>query len=78
MAMNSGSVDEEIDGIPTKEPTYGLPAFWIKDSVKENALAKGYTIVDLATVMSTHLTEIVKRQTNNELRSSSGMVFLFP
>jgi flagellar biosynthesis protein FlhA len=61
MAMKSGPVDEEIDGIPTKEPTYGLPAFWIKDSVKESALAKGYTIVDLATVMTTHLTEIVKR-----------------
>ncbi|MCP4628772.1 MAG: flagellar biosynthesis protein FlhA [bacterium] len=61
LAMNPGSVDDEIDGIPTKEPTYGLPAFWIKDSVKESALAKGYTIVDLATVITTHLTEIVKR-----------------
>ena len=61
LAMNPGSVDEEIDGIPTKEPTYGLPALWIKESVKETALAKGYTVVDLATVMTTHLSEIVKR-----------------
>jgi flagellar biosynthesis protein FlhA len=61
LAMNPGSVDEEIDGIPTKDPTYGLPAFWIKDSVRESALAKGYTIVDLATVMTTHLSEIIKR-----------------
>jgi flagellar biosynthesis protein FlhA len=61
LAINAGSVDEQIDGIPTKEPTYGLPAFWIKDSARESALAKGYTIVDLATVMTTHLTEIVKR-----------------
>jgi len=61
LAMNAGSVDEKIDGIPTKEPTYGLPAFWIKDNVKKSALAKGYTIVDLATVMTTHLTEIIKR-----------------
>ena len=61
LAMNPGSVVDEIDGIPTKEPTYGLPALWIKDSVKESALAKGYTIVDLATVMATHLTEIVRR-----------------
>jgi flagellar biosynthesis protein FlhA len=61
LAMNPGSVDEEIDGIPTKEPTYGLPAFWIKDSAKESALAKGYTVVDLATVMTSHLSEIVKR-----------------
>jgi flagellar biosynthesis protein FlhA len=61
LAMNPGSVVDEIDGIPTKEPTYGLPALWIKDSVKESALAQGYTIVDLATVIATHLTEIVKR-----------------
>ncbi|CAB1059701.1 Flagellar biosynthesis protein FlhA [Olavius sp. associated proteobacterium Delta 1] len=61
LAMNPGTADEEIDGIPTKEPTYGLPALWIKESVKETALAKGYTVVDLATVMTTHLSEIVKR-----------------
>ncbi|MGD8294845.1 MAG: flagellar biosynthesis protein FlhA [Desulfobacterales bacterium] len=61
LAMNPGTVEEEIDGIPTKEPTYGLPAIWIKENVKESALAKGYTVVDLATVMTTHLSEIVKR-----------------
>ena len=61
LAMNPGAVDEEIDGIPTHEPTYGLPAQWIKETTKENALAKGYTVVDLAAVMTTHLSEIVKR-----------------
>ena len=61
LAMNPGTVQDKIDGIPTKEPTYGLPAFWIKESVRESALAKGYTVVDLATVMTTHLSEIVKR-----------------
>ncbi|MCP4258194.1 MAG: FHIPEP family type III secretion protein, partial [Planctomycetes bacterium] len=61
LAMNPGTVEEEIDGIATKEPTYGLPAIWIKENVKESALAKGYTVVDLATVMTTHLSEIVKR-----------------
>jgi len=61
LAMNPGTVDEEIDGIPTREPTYGLPALWIKENAKENALAKGYTVVDLATVMTTHLSDIVKR-----------------
>ncbi len=61
LAMNPGKADEEIDGIPTTEPTYGLPALWIKESVKESALAKGYTVVDLPTVMTTHLSEIVKR-----------------
>jgi len=61
LAMNPGAVDEEIDGIPTHEPTYGLPALWIKENAKETALAKGYTVVDLAAVMTTHVSEIVKR-----------------
>ena len=61
LAMNPGTVEEEIDGIETREPTYGLPALWIKENAKENAMAKGYTVVDLATVMTTHLSEIVRR-----------------
>jgi len=61
LAMNPGTVDENIEGIPTHEPTYGLPALWIKASAKETAMAKGYTVVDLAAVMTTHLSEIVKR-----------------
>ena len=61
LAMNPGTVDDKIDGIPTHEPTYGLPALWIKENAKESALAKGYTVVDLATVMTTHLSDIVKR-----------------
>ena len=61
LAMNPGTAQAEIDGIPTQEPTYGLPALWIKENAKENALAKGFTVVDLATVMTTHLSEIVKK-----------------
>ena len=61
LAMNPGTADEKIDGIPTHEPTYGLPALWIREDTKEKALAKGYTVVDLAAVMTTHLSEIVKR-----------------
>ena len=61
LAMNPSGTTEKIDGISTKEPTYGLPAMWIKENVKEKALAKGFTVVDLATVLTTHLSEIVKR-----------------
>jgi flagellar biosynthesis protein FlhA len=64
LAMNPGTGDEEIEGIATTEPTYGLPALWIKENAKENALARGYTVVDLATVMTTHLSEIVKRHSH--------------
>ena len=67
LAMNPGTGDEEIEGIATTEPTYGLPALWIKENAKENALARGYTVVDLATVMTTHLSEVVKRHSHEFL-----------
>ena len=61
LAMNPGTAEGEIEGIATKEPTYGLPALWIKEDAKEKALAQGFTVVDLATVLTTHLSEIVKQ-----------------
>ena len=67
LAMNPGTGEEDIEGIPTTEPTYGLPALWIKENAKENALARGYTVVDLATVMTTHLSEVVKRHSHEFL-----------
>lgn len=67
LAMNPNAIEEKIDGIPTYEPTYGLPALWIKEDVKEHALAKGFTVVDLATVLTTHLSEIVKQHCHEML-----------
>lgn len=67
LAMNPNAIEEKIDGIPTHEPTYGLPALWIKEDVKEHALAKGFTVVDLATVLTTHLSEIVKQHCHEML-----------
>jgi flagellar biosynthesis protein FlhA len=67
LAMNPNAIEEKIDGIPTREPTYGLPALWIKEDVKEHALTKGYTVVDLATVLTTHLSEIVKQHCHEML-----------
>ena len=61
LAMNPGTAEEKIEGIPTKEPTYGLPAFWIKEEAKEKAMAKGYTVVDLSTVLTTHLSDVISR-----------------
>lgn len=51
---------ERIEGIPTKEPAFGLPALWIAGTEIENAQAKGYTVVDAATVIVTHITELIK------------------
>jgi flagellar biosynthesis protein FlhA len=60
LAMDSGLVSEEMDGIKTKEPAFGLDAIWIEESAKEDAIIKGYTTVDPSTVISTHLSELIK------------------
>lgn len=60
LAMNSGSVFEEVSGVDTVEPAFGLPAKWVSESVRENAELAGYTVVDPVSVLTTHLTEIVK------------------
>jgi len=60
LAMNPGNIKDKINGIPTTEPTFGLPAFWIKEKDKDEASSKGYTVVDLSTVLATHLSDIIK------------------
>lgn len=60
LAMDPGNVSDPIDGTPTKEPAFGLDAIWISPTLKEEAESAGYTVVDLPTVMATHLTEIVR------------------
>ncbi len=60
LAMKAGEVTEEIQGIGTKEPAFGLPALWIRPSEKERAQVTGYTVVEPATVLATHVTEIIR------------------
>ncbi|MBN8539564.1 MAG: flagellar biosynthesis protein FlhA [Deltaproteobacteria bacterium] len=60
MAMDPGNTTARVDGIPTREPAFGLDALWIGKSSREEAELAGYTVVDLPTVMATHLTEIVR------------------
>jgi len=61
LAMDSGLVTDSIDGMPTKEPAFGLDALWIDPEKKEDAIIKGYTAVDPSTVISTHMSELVKK-----------------
>ncbi len=61
MAMNPGLVEEEIDGIKTTEPAFGLPAIWITEQQRDRAEMLGYTVVDSPSIIATHLTEIVKK-----------------
>jgi flagellar biosynthesis protein FlhA len=60
LAMNPGNSGDKIDGIATREPTYGLEAYWIKEEKRELAMAKGYTVVDVATVLTTHLSDVIR------------------
>jgi len=60
MVMDPGGGQVSVPGIHTMEPTFGLPATWVDASLKEEAALKGYTVVDAATVLSTHLTELLK------------------
>ena len=61
MAMNPAGPMDDINGIPTKEPAFGLPAKWVDEVEKEKAEISGYTIVDPATIIATHLTEVIKK-----------------
>ena len=60
LAMHPGQAPDDALGIPTTEPAFGLPASWINEKDKEQAQFAGYTVVDLPTVVITHLTEIIK------------------
>jgi flagellar biosynthesis protein FlhA len=60
MVMDPAGGQVALPGIHTTEPTFGLPATWVDGSLKGEAAIKGYTVVDAATVLSTHLTELIK------------------
>ena len=60
MAMDPRGGQIQLPGEHTKEPAFGLPATWIDDSLREEATFRGYTVVDPATVLTTHLTEVLK------------------
>ncbi|MGP8122461.1 MAG: flagellar biosynthesis protein FlhA [Xanthobacteraceae bacterium] len=60
MVMDPAGAQVNLPGSHTTEPTFGLPATWVDASLKEEASLKGYTVVDAATVLSTHLTELLK------------------
>ncbi|CAK7064061.1 MAG: Flagellar biosynthesis protein FlhA [Desulfovibrio sp.] len=61
LAMDPGNVKHRIRGIDTREPAFNLPALWVPEAQKEEAMLAGYTVVDPATVIATHLTEVFRR-----------------
>lgn len=60
LAMSPGVEDDSVEGIDTIEPSFGLPAKWITEDMKAQAEIFGYTVVDPPSVVSTHITEIIK------------------
>ncbi len=60
LVMDPRGEDITLTGEQTSEPTFGLPAMWIDESNREEALFRGYTVVDPATIITTHLTEVIK------------------
>jgi flagellar biosynthesis protein FlhA len=67
LAMAPDEISDPIDGIKTKEPAYGLDAFWIKPAQKEEAAFRGYTVVNCATVIVTHLTKVISESSHDLL-----------
>ena len=60
LAINPGQVFGQVDGIATKDPTFGLDALWIDPSQRDAAQTAGYTVVDSSTVIATHLSQLLK------------------
>ncbi|MFZ0477153.1 MAG: flagellar biosynthesis protein FlhA [Halobacillus sp.] len=67
LAMSPGDEDEELEGIETQEPAFGLPAKWVTEDQKDEAELSGYTVVDPPSVVSTHITEVIKQHAHSLL-----------
>ena len=67
MAMDSGLVSQEVHGVDTLEPAFGLPAKWITPELKDDAEIHGYTVVEPTAVLSTHLIELIRRHADKLL-----------
>lgn len=67
LAMDPGDANRKIDGIETMEPAFNIPAVWIPEAKKEGAKLAGYTVVDDATIMATHLTEVLRKHASELL-----------
>ena len=61
LSMSVEQSEDTLVGIPTTEPSFGLPAVWISPEVRDQAEAMGYTVVDCPSVLATHLSEVIKR-----------------
>ncbi len=68
MVMNPASGPPEIEGVQSKEPAFGLPVVWIQETLRAAAEMQGYTVVDAASVITTHLSEVIRGHAAELLR----------
>jgi flagellar biosynthesis protein FlhA len=76
LAMNATNSTVKLKGVPTVEPVFKLPATWVNDVERKNAEISGYTVVDAASVLVTHLTETVKRNCHEILSRQDVQLLL--
>ncbi|MCC6346330.1 MAG: flagellar biosynthesis protein FlhA [Nitrospirales bacterium] len=76
LAIAPGAEREKIEGIPAKDPAFGLPAVWIDERDMERAQLAGYTVVDVPSVITTHLTEIIKNHAHELLGKQDAQKLL--
>jgi flagellar biosynthesis protein FlhA len=79
LAMNTGGAEENLVGIPTTEPAFGISALWISPDLRDKAESLGYTVVDAPSVLATHLSEVIKKSgaellTRQEVQKLTEMV----
>jgi flagellar biosynthesis protein FlhA len=67
LAINPGGVTAQIVGVRTRDPAFGLDAYWIEPAAKDHAQSLGFTVVDSSTVVATHLSELLKRHAHQLL-----------
>lgn len=76
MCMDSGTVINQLEGEKTKDPAFGMNAIWLPESQREEAEAAGYVVVDVPTVISTHITEILRTHASQLLDTEAVSAIL--
>lgn len=76
LALSPGEDASPMEGVPTKDPAFGLSALWIPEAKADKASSAGYTVIDLSTVMATHLTELFKQHAAELLDRQTVQQFL--
>ena len=77
LAIHPGGSPQPLEGLPTREPAFGIQALWIKSESADNARSKGYTVVDGVSVLGTHLAELLRRHAYERLLSRQDTKEIF-